>query len=221
MIPKIIHQMGPDKEINWPYIWVEGHKLMKQTFPEFEHKLWRNSEVFPFVEKHYPQYLKLMHKLPSITKLDFFRNVLMYHFGGLYFDLDFLVYKNFYNILKHDKPTIIEGMYKHTLNEKVQNNFFASPAKHKTWLRVMDEVGINFETIDRSDTWYNKVMKISSSLFFTNYVNKFPDDFNILPRDPFNLTQEECAKLKESDIPCRHLGTGVWLDERNDTLRRT
>ena len=31
MIPKIIHQMGPDNEINWPYIWVEGHKLMKQS----------------------------------------------------------------------------------------------------------------------------------------------------------------------------------------------
>ena len=83
-------------------------------------------------------------------------------------------------------------------------------------LRVMDE---NFKTIDRSDTWYNKVMKISSSLFFTKYVNKFPDDFNILPRDPFNLTKEECSKLKESDIPCRHLGTVVWLDEKNDTLR--
>lgn len=209
--------MGPRNLNAWPYIWVEGHKLIKQTFKYYEHKLWYNDQIYPFINKHYPQYNNLIKELPSITKCDFFRNVLMYHYGGLYFDLDFLVYKNFYNVLQHNKPTIIEGMYKHTLNEQVQNNFLASPPRDPVWIKVMNEVEENFKTIDRSDSWYNKVMKISSSLFFTQYIKNHPHDFNYLPRVPYNLTKEECKKMKEDDIPCRHLGTAVWLKARYDS----
>jgi len=218
MIPKIIHQMGPDDKNKWPYIWVEGNDLIKKTFPNFEHKLWKNSDVYPFIEKHYPQYFDLVQELPTICKFDFFRCIVMYHYGGLYFDLDFLVYKNFYGVLKHDKPTVIEGI-RYAVEEKVQNNFFASPPKLKVWLKVMDEVRSNFKKVSTSDTWYNKVMKITASIFWTKYVEKYPNDFHLLPRDPYNLTKEECANLKEEDIPCRHLGTMIWNDVRNDTYK--
>tara|TARA_Y100000114_G_C11691348_1_gene293734 strand:- start:119 stop:775 length:657 start_codon:yes stop_codon:yes gene_type:complete len=217
MITRIIHQIGPDDQNQWPYIWVEGHNLIKKTFPNFKHFLWKNSDIYPFIERNYPQYYKLIDELPTITKCDFFRNILMHYYGGIYFDLDFLVYKNFYEKLDSKKPTIIEGMYKASRGEHVQNNFLASPIEHPVWIKVMDEVERNFKTLDRNDTWYNKVMKISSSLFFTNYIKKYPDDFSILPRDPYNLTKDECKKYKEEEIPCRHIGTDFWNHDSWDT----
>jgi len=108
MITRIIHQIGPDDQNQWPYIWIEGHNLIKKTFPNFKHFLWKNSDIYPFIERNYPQYYKLIDELPTITKCDFFRNILMHYYGGIYFDLDFLVYKNFYEKLDSKKPTIIE-----------------------------------------------------------------------------------------------------------------
>jgi hypothetical protein len=73
----------------------------------------------------------------------------------------------------------------------------------------MKECKNNFYNMDRKEQWYLQVMKISSSLFFTNYVKKFPNHFNILPRDPYNLTPDECKKINYK-IPCQHIGTGCW-----------
>jgi mannosyltransferase OCH1-like enzyme len=209
MIPKIIHQMGPANQDSWPYVWVKGHEMVKDVFKDFHVILWKNEDMYPTIKKHFPEYNKLVNDLPGITKCDFFRNVLMYLYGGVYLDLDFLVYDNFFNKLKINKPTIIEGMYKKERKEDVQNNFLASPAKDKVWLNVMKECKNNFYNMDRKEQWYLQVMKISSSLFFTNYVKKFPNHFNILPRDPYNLTPDECKKINYK-IPCQHIGTGCW-----------
>lgn len=211
MIPKIIHQMGPDNQDSWPYSWVMGHQMTKDVYKDFEIKLWKNSDLYPYVDSNFPQYSNLVRELPGITKFDFFRNILMYLYGGIYYDLDFLMYENMYDKLLHDKPTIIEGMFKHQRqDEQVQNNFLASPKKNKVWLDVMKECKENFYKMDKEQDVYLQVMKISSSTFFTNFLRKYPNTFNILPRDPFNLTREESIK-KNFNIPCLHLGTGCWM----------
>lgn len=202
--------MGPDNHDSWPYIWIEGHNMAKEVYKDFEIKLWRNKDVYPTIDKEFPQYSKLIRDLPGITKCDYFRNVLMYLYGGIYFDLDFLMYENIYNKLAKDKPTIIEGMFAlERTDELVQNNFLASPAKDKTWLKVLKECEDNFYSMNKEEDIYLQVMKISSSTFFTKYTQKHPEDFYVLPRNPHNLTSEECKNINWN-IPCLHLGTGCW-----------
>lgn len=204
--------MGPDNDNSWPYIWIEGHNMAKEVYKDFEIKLWRNKDVYPTIDKEFPQYSKLIRDLPGITKCDYFRNVLMYLYGGIYFDLDFLMYENIHSKLAKDKPTIIEGMYAlERPDEIVQNNFLASPAKDKTWLKVLKECEDNFYSMDKEQDIYLQVMKISSSTFFTNYIKKYPNEFSILPRNPHNLTKEEARKINFK-IPCNHLGTLCWMN---------
>ena len=46
-------------------------------------------DPFYFLEKKYPDYFIIYKKLPvMIQKIDFFRYVAIYHYGGFYFDLD-------------------------------------------------------------------------------------------------------------------------------------
>jgi mannosyltransferase OCH1-like enzyme len=57
--------------------------------------------------------------------------------GGIYLDMDYVVYKNFYDNLPADKVSTPESPYKE--NEHIQNAFLCSPPKHNFWLLIIDE----------------------------------------------------------------------------------
>lgn len=85
-IPKIIIQTGPNRLSR-------DHKsymnLMKDTNPTFEHLFFNDDDIETFFKRFYPQYWATYNKLPVfIQKIDFFRYVAVYHYGGFYFDLD-------------------------------------------------------------------------------------------------------------------------------------
>lgn len=85
-IPKIIIQTGPNRLSR-------DHKsymaLMKQHNPDFEHLFFSDDDIETFFKRFYPQYWATYNKLPVfIQKIDFFRYVAVYHYGGFYFDLD-------------------------------------------------------------------------------------------------------------------------------------
>jgi mannosyltransferase OCH1-like enzyme len=205
--------MGPDNEDTWPYIWVKCHEMAKETYKGFDIRLWRNSEIYPTVDKEFPEYSQLVRDLPSITKFDFFRNILMALHGGIYFDLDFLMYENIYDALHKDKPTIIEGMFAlERPDELVQNNFLASPTNQKIWMNVLKDCKENFYNTNwKTVPPYEKIMRITSSTFFTNFIKKYPNSFYVLPRNPYNLTKDEARKI-DFKIPCNHLGTLCWMN---------
>lgn len=65
---------------------VEKWKIMN---PEYRHIFMTEKTIVPFLQTHYPAYLETYNKLPRfIQKLDFFRYVALYHYGGFYFDVD-------------------------------------------------------------------------------------------------------------------------------------
>ena len=85
-IPKIIIQTGPNR-MNpkyKPYI-----DLLKSHNPDFKHLYFNDDDIETFFKRFYPEYWPTYQKLPIfIQKIDFFRYVAVYHYGGFYFDLD-------------------------------------------------------------------------------------------------------------------------------------
>jgi len=68
------------------HILVEKWKTMN---PDFRHIFMTETTITDFLQTHYPPYLETYNKLPRfIQKLDFFRYVALYHYGGFYFDVD-------------------------------------------------------------------------------------------------------------------------------------
>jgi mannosyltransferase OCH1-like enzyme len=88
-IPKIIIQTWKSEDI--PDKYIKDILSLKKYNPDFEFKFFTDKDIVNFLSKNYPEYYTIYKKLPlKIQKIDYFRYVAIYHFGGFYFDLDIL-----------------------------------------------------------------------------------------------------------------------------------
>jgi hypothetical protein len=86
-IPKIIIQTW--KNNNIPYRYKNDINSVKKYNKNFEYIFFSDNDIEYFLKNNYPDYYKTFLKLPIfIQKIDFFRYIAIYHYGGFYFDLD-------------------------------------------------------------------------------------------------------------------------------------
>lgn len=86
-IPKIIIQTWKSNII--PEKYDNYISSVKRYNPDFKYLFFTDDDIEDFLSKEYPNYYETYLKLPvKIQKIDFFRYVAVYHYGGFYFDLD-------------------------------------------------------------------------------------------------------------------------------------
>jgi mannosyltransferase OCH1-like enzyme len=86
-IPKIIIQTWKTDYI--PEKYVKEIKSLKNTNPDYTFIYFNDLDIENFLSVKYPEYYSVYKKLPiKIQKIDFFRYIAVYHYGGFYFDLD-------------------------------------------------------------------------------------------------------------------------------------
>jgi mannosyltransferase OCH1-like enzyme len=99
-IPKIIIQTW--KSNNVPQRYMPLIESVKTNNPDYEYLFFTDDDIEKFFKLYYPEYWSTYLSLPvKIQRIDFFRYVAVYHYGGFYLDLDMRVYKNFNPLLKH------------------------------------------------------------------------------------------------------------------------
>lgn len=112
-IPKIIHQIYLQGEVNIPdNIKASVHEL-RQRNPNWEYRLYDETQILKYIQQHYGQetldtYL-LINENYAAARSDFFRYLLMYQEGGVYLDLKSSCAVPFDDILHHDDEFIICG----------------------------------------------------------------------------------------------------------------
>lgn len=89
MIPKIIHQTFKTKDL--PIELQDIVLRIKESCPTFEHRLYDDEDIINFIKENYDEetlelYNKINPKL-GMVKADFFRYLLIYKVGGVYFDI--------------------------------------------------------------------------------------------------------------------------------------
>jgi len=99
-IPKRIIQTG--KHINQP---LQGRAVManmRLLNPDYEYLFFDDAQVEEFIQREFPQYHSLFHAFPfPIQRYDFFRYLVVYRYGGFYFDLDVLLASNLSPLLEY------------------------------------------------------------------------------------------------------------------------
>ncbi len=61
-----------------------------------EHTIWSPTEIETLLKDHYPQYLQVYQDFTQvIMKCDFARYIILYHYGGIYIDMDIIPVKPF------------------------------------------------------------------------------------------------------------------------------
>jgi len=89
LIPKNIIQVWKTWSNKIPEMFSSNIKLLKKKTPDYTYMLFKDAMIDDFFIENYPDYFKTYNKLPTnIQKVDFCRYVLLYHYGGFYFDMD-------------------------------------------------------------------------------------------------------------------------------------
>lgn len=95
MIPKIIHQTWNDNPLPsiLKYIRDENIKLLKDCGYEFI--LWTDAMILKLINENYPDMYKIYNEtITGVQRGDIARIIILYHFGGVYIDLDILFLKD-------------------------------------------------------------------------------------------------------------------------------
>jgi len=99
-IPKIIIQTWKTNTI--PQRYMQLIESIKQYNPDYQYIFFTDDDIEDFLKTNYPEYYRTYLNLPiTIQRIDFFRYIAVYHFGGFYMDLDMLCLKSFDSLLKH------------------------------------------------------------------------------------------------------------------------
>lgn len=201
-IPKIIHHICPVDFKKWNSKWLICYESWLRLFPkgEYEHMHWDDEDLEQFISKNYPWFLEVFVNYDvNIKRYDIARVFLLYHYGGIYADMDYIVYKNFFDELPQDKVSIPESPYK--WNEHIQNSFMISPPKHNFWLVVIDEC--------YNRTQWN-VFSATGPQLLTPMYFKFPNLVNVLPHELYNPNVYDDSSYDPEKIYAKHLLTTVW-----------
>lgn len=144
---KIIHQIWFDfgngrfpseKQITTDFI--------ARKNPNYEYMFWDLESAIKLTRTHYPKYCKFLMQETNrnIIKCDFFRYVLMLHFGGFYFDLDFIVLQNLDKMPFIESHSIVltEECYKsRETHQTLHNGFLYSKTPGNVfWKNMCDEI---------------------------------------------------------------------------------
>lgn len=100
-IPKIIIQTWKSQDI--PKRYMEDLKSLRKFNPDFKFMFFTDQDIEIFLKNNYPDWYITWIKLPVlIQKIDFFRYIAVYHFGGFYFDLDMTGLKSLDSLLNYN-----------------------------------------------------------------------------------------------------------------------
>ena len=87
LIPKIIHQTY--KDTNLPEDWKKGQEACIRLNPDYKYVFWTDEKARTFIARNYPWFLSTWdgYKFP-IERADAIRYFVLFHYGGVYIDLD-------------------------------------------------------------------------------------------------------------------------------------
>jgi mannosyltransferase OCH1-like enzyme len=218
-IPKIIHHIWMGKN-NIP---IENLKLadtVRKKNPDFEYILWKDDDVDNLMKNFFPEYYEKFNELPRlIMKIDMFRYFLMYKYGGLYTDMDYLMFKPF--DLLEKKIVIPENRNKDNNNNitMLGNSIFASVPGNSFWKTLIDTLFV----IDRKNLpshGKDNVINSTGPIFVYNMYKKFENKDDIYVPDrmlfhpPYKKDYQYIKNLEKNGCYGIHMCSGLWLDDK-------
>ena len=133
-IPKIIIQTWKNDTV--PQRYVKLINTIKETNPDYEYKFFTDETIEVFFKQFYPEYYNTYLNLPvKIQRIDFFRYVAVYHFGGFYMDLDMRGIKPLDDLLHYDCVFPIDEL----ITKQMCNNYRYKPFCDKGYYYLLGQ----------------------------------------------------------------------------------
>ncbi|CEL01315.1 hypothetical protein ASPCAL00901 [Aspergillus calidoustus] len=131
-IPRILHQTTATEVI--PDHWVEPQRSCKNAYLDFEYKLWTDDSARNFLAVEYPWFVDIWDSYAfPIQRADAIRYFVLYHYGGIYLDMDTWCNKTIPIHALKSGPVIHHALFKPTLPTGITNAFMMATAKHPVY----------------------------------------------------------------------------------------
>jgi mannosyltransferase OCH1-like enzyme len=239
MIPKIIHHTAPKDKDEWHSIWEECRESWIRNFPGFTFMFWSDEDLDNLINESYSNYYEMYKNFPAqIIRVDFARFCILHKYGGIYSDMDFYCYKNFYDFLDKDLYAVESW---EDWGEKMQNSLMVSVEGHEFWILCMKEIydfysnNLHILTKDIYDklekgSRIELILRIAGPKLFDRTINNYKGKGHILPKELFNpkinlqfnwvadgvnkykevYDYYQDLNSKENQVFTRHYLTGAW-----------
>jgi mannosyltransferase OCH1-like enzyme len=209
-IPKIIHQTAPADMNKWHKIWKPSQKTWKDKFPDFEYIMWTDEDLDAFIRTEYEWFYDTYKSYDvNIKRIDAARYFILFHYGGMYADMDMSSNANFWYQIPQDKVSIAANPWPEWMfwKARIQNALMISPKNHPVWKEVWKALEEHKDDEDVLDATGPKLIE--------GVYNKFPEMFNVLKKVEFiqstNLTYNPIIKLDDPDPAfVEHHATTSW-----------
>ena len=106
-----------------------------------------------FLKKNYPEYYNIYNLIDDnygAVKADYWRYIIIYHYGGIYIDNSIEIYKKLDSVISKKDGLIItinheKGLFRNKIWGKnlLWNWFFAAPPKNKILKQLIDTINNN------------------------------------------------------------------------------
>lgn len=214
-IPKIIHHSAPRSKKKWHPAWEPSLETWYKHFPEpeYEHVMWDDEKIDCFIEEKFEKFYLLYHTLPfNIQRLDLFRYFLLYEYGGIYVDMDYVCRENFYDDL-NSKIVLVEST---SDREIYQNSLMASEPKNEFWMHLIEKSFLQYfkykiVTSSNDDDYNLYVLLTTGPILFTELKKEKDylfEDVQMLDCSMYNFRHEDPNLINKSK--CFHILTGLW-----------
>ena len=169
--PKIIHQIYGfwDKKI--PSNIQNRIDTWKKLHPDYEYILWDKKKSREFIKNNYEWFLRLYDGYDyNVQRTDALRYFLLYHYGGIYSDIDLEPAKSLNTLLKKHCNKKCK-LYKSSNSDLLTNDFMISKPKNIFWKKIFNELILNYNFSSLSK--HLTVMYTTGPLLLDNAYEKF------------------------------------------------
>lgn len=212
-IPKIIHYIWFNfkntlKGEIIPQKYLNNIEEVKQMNPTYKVYVWYESDANLLVKNKFSYFYKYFMILDPIEKVDSFKYILMYHFGGIYLDTDNICYKSLDDLLyKYKNYDIILSEEISVLKEiSIANSILISIPFHNLWLDVIQYIiKWNINKLKYIDQNMNVLFKTGPiMMFIISKLYKNDKKIIILPKD-YLYDKSDKGYIY-------HKGDGTWIN---------
>ena len=132
-IPAILHQTYKNATV--PERWQVPHNFCREAHKSYQHYLWTDEDARNFIAKHYPSFIPTYDSyIHPIERVDAMRYFIVYHYGGIYLDLDIGCRRNLDALRVYEDTVILPK----TKPIGFSNDFFMASPRHPFMKQLMD-----------------------------------------------------------------------------------
>jgi mannosyltransferase OCH1-like enzyme len=173
-IPKVIYQTWYIKE--FPENIQNSINHMMNVNVGYKHELYDDNDMLSFIEKNFDSTILDCYNSLRVgaAKADLWRYLILYNNGGIYLDVDSVIYGKLDNLLLDDDCSIISR--ENNFNKFVQWCLMFTP-KHPILKTCIDSCVDNIR-----NKRYNDILKLTGPVVYSDAIRKHFQDHNIYSR---------------------------------------